>query len=114
VDDRADVVLGCGVEGVLSVGGRGLEAVDRLQRSSVVRSPGLGDKGWVEGQQLVEIGLDRRSVGEELACGGPNRPAGSERHEHEPEREGREARVPHPHRDGRYRAGHGSDITRYA
>jgi hypothetical protein len=69
LDHRADVVGGC-IERILALGSRGIEAVDRVERGRVLRRSRLGHERGVDGEQLVQIGLDLDRVAEQRACRG--------------------------------------------
>jgi len=67
LDDRTDIV-GRGVERILALGLSRLQAVDRIERRYVLRRSGLSHGRGIEGEQLVQIGLDLDGIAEQGAC----------------------------------------------
>jgi hypothetical protein len=67
LDHRADVV-GCGIERILSLGSGCFEAVDGLERRRILRRSRLRHERGVEGEQLIQIGLDVDRVAQQGAC----------------------------------------------
>ena len=89
LDDRADVV-GCGIERILSLGSGCFQTVDGLERGRVLRRTRLRRECGVEGEQLVQIGLDLDRVAEQGARRGLDAAARGEaddQQRHDEERE---------------------------